>query len=77
MSALGLSTLRDLIESLPAGERRLILLRYADQLSDPEIAHVLDMDTEQVTRRLDALEGLLFEKVSERFQSELAFDQAA
>ncbi|KAA0216243.1 MAG: hypothetical protein DYG94_05610 [Leptolyngbya sp. PLA3] len=76
MSALGLSTLRDLISSLPTGERRLVLLKYADGFDDAEIAQILGMDAEQVTSRIEALEHVLFEQMQTRFEAELGADRA-
>lgn len=76
MSALGLATLRNLIETLPTGERRIVLLKYADGFSDGEIAEILDMEPEQVSNRLAALEGVLFQQMQAAFESELSADRA-
>lgn len=77
MSALGLATLRDLIDALPTGERRLVLLRYAEGFSDHEIAEVLGVDPQQVTTRLAALEGVLFEQMQNAIEQELSGERAA
>lgn len=77
MSALGLATLRDLIEALPTGERRLVLLRYAEGFTDCEIAEVLGVDLEQVSTRLSALEGVLFEQMQNAIERELSGERAA
>ncbi len=76
MSALGIATLRDLIGALPSGERRLVLLKYADGFDDAEIAQILGMDPEHVTSRIDALEHVLFEQMQASFEAELSADRA-
>lgn len=76
MSALGLSTLRNLISALPTGERRLVLLKYAEGFDDAEIAQILGMDPEHVTSRIDALEHVLFEQMQASFETELGADRA-
>jgi DNA-directed RNA polymerase specialized sigma24 family protein len=74
MPALGVCTLRDLIESLPSGERRLLLLRYASRLSIEEIAGLEGEDVDRVEARLGALEDVLFAQVQARLERELASD---
>lgn len=76
MSALGLSTLRNLISALPTGERRIVLLKYADGFDDAEIAQVLGMDPEQVTARIEALEHVLFQQMQATFEAELSANRA-
>lgn len=76
MSALGLSTLRNLISALPTGERRLVLLKYAEGFDDAEIAQILGMDPEHVSSRIDALEHVLFEQMQSSFETELSADRA-
>lgn len=76
MSALGLATLRSLIESLPTGERRLVLLKYSDGFSDEEIGEILGMETEHVANRIAALEEVLFEQMQAAFEAELSGDRA-
>jgi DNA-directed RNA polymerase specialized sigma24 family protein len=63
MSALGLTTLRRLIDRLPEGERRLICMRWSDGLDDREIAEATGSDPVHVTTRLAALEQVLFEQM--------------
>ncbi|MBX3323431.1 MAG: hypothetical protein KF757_10605 [Phycisphaeraceae bacterium] len=77
MPALGTCTLRDLIDRLPSGERRLILLRYASRLSIEEIAGMEGEDIDRIESRLTALEDVLFEQVQQRLENELADDTAA
>ena len=77
MTALGLSTMRQLIEQLPFGERRLICMRWSDGLSDLEIARITGDDPERVTIRLDALEQVLFGNLQEALKLELEVDSAA
>lgn len=77
MSALGICTLRDLIDRLPSGERRLILLRYASRLSIEEIAGLENEDIGRIESRLHALENVLFEQVEQRLEQELADESSA
>ncbi len=77
MPALGTCTLRDLIDQLPSGERRLILLRYASRLSIEEIAGMEGEDIDRIESRLTALEDVLFEQVQQRLENELTDDTAA
>lgn len=72
MSALGIRTLRDLIDRLPAGERRLLLMRYSDGLSIEEIAGIEDLDIGHVEQRVAALEDLLLDQVQLRLDQELS-----
>ncbi|MCL4220777.1 MAG: hypothetical protein KJZ65_05360 [Phycisphaerales bacterium] len=76
MSALGLSTLRNLISALPTGERRLVLLKYAEGFNDAEIAQILGMEPSQASARIEALEGLLFEQMQASFEAELSGERA-
>jgi len=63
MTAFGLTTLRQLIDHLPEGERRLICMRWSDGLDDREIAQITGDDPVHVTTRLAALEQVLFEQL--------------
>lgn len=74
MTAFGLTTLRQLIDRLPDGERRLICMRWSDGLDDREIAEITGDDPVHVTTRLAALEQVLFEQL--QVSGEFADDSA-
>lgn len=76
MSALGLSTLRNLISALPTGERRLVLLKYAEGFEDAEIAQILGLDPTHVSTRIEALENVLLEQMQGSFEAEVSADRA-
>lgn len=74
MTAFGLTTLRQLIDQLPDGERRLICMRWSDGLDDREIAEVTGDDPVHITTRLASLEQVLFEQLQS--SGEFADDSA-
>jgi DNA-directed RNA polymerase specialized sigma24 family protein len=71
MTALGLSTMRRLIDELPKGERHLVYMRWTDGLTDREIAEITGDDPVHITARLAALEQVMFARLGESAFTEL------
>lgn len=70
MTALGISTMRRLIDDLPKGERHLVYMRWADGFSDREIAEITGDDPVHITARLAALEQVMFARLGESMLTE-------
>ncbi len=71
MTALGFTTMRRLIDDLPGGERHLVYLRWADGLSDLEIAELTGDDPVHIATRLAALEQVMFAQLGTSAMEEL------